>query len=98
MPGILVSPLPKETDFSSSFTDSGGAGESSSELENNQCFKNISEPNELTACLLLCPFQTKVGGPNPGGGSFEEVLSSTAHASAQSSAGAPRREEEELQC
>lgn len=36
---------------------------------------------------------------NHSGGSFEEVLSSTAHASAQSSVGGPlRAEEEELQC
>uniref|UniRef100_A0A5F4WB43 TPD52 like 1 n=1 Tax=Callithrix jacchus TaxID=9483 RepID=A0A5F4WB43_CALJA len=43
--------------------------------------------------------KTKVGGMNPNGGSFEEVLSSTAHASAQSLAGGSRRtKEEELQC
>ncbi|KAF6116682.1 TPD52 like 1 [Phyllostomus discolor] len=42
--------------------------------------------------------KTKVGGTNNSGGSFEEVLSSTAHASAQSSASGPRRAEEELQC
>ncbi|EAW48146.1 tumor protein D52-like 1, isoform CRA_e, partial [Homo sapiens] len=43
--------------------------------------------------------ETKVGGTNPNGGSFEEVLSSTAHASAQSLAGGSRRtKEEELQC
>ncbi|EAW48143.1 tumor protein D52-like 1, isoform CRA_b, partial [Homo sapiens] len=55
--------------------------------------------------LLHSPFhkyacyETKVGGTNPNGGSFEEVLSSTAHASAQSLAGGSRRtKEEELQC
>ncbi|XP_045428656.1 tumor protein D53 isoform X2 [Pipistrellus kuhlii] len=56
-------------------------------------------PTLSASCSLASlGWKTKVGGPNPGGGSFEEVLSSTAHASAQSSAGAPRREEEELQC
>lgn len=55
--------------------------------------------DKLTVPVPLGPFQTKVGGANHGGGSFEEVLSSTAHASAQSSAGGPRLAEgEELQC
>ncbi|XP_045428663.1 tumor protein D53 isoform X9 [Pipistrellus kuhlii] len=63
-------------------------------IGNSPTFKSFEERVETTVTSL----KTKVGGPNPGGGSFEEVLSSTAHASAQSSAGAPRREEEELQC
>ncbi|KAF7254476.1 hypothetical protein EYD10_00592 [Varanus komodoensis] len=43
---------------------------------------------------------TKVGGTSHPGGSFEEVLSSTAHASAQSSIAGTRlsEAEEELQC
>ncbi|KAI4539456.1 hypothetical protein MG293_010848 [Ovis ammon polii] len=53
----------------------------------------VESPNVNTCAI------TKVGGANHGGGSFEEVLSSTAHASAQSSAGGPRLAEgEELQC
>ncbi|XP_036173386.1 tumor protein D53 isoform X2 [Myotis myotis] len=63
-------------------------------MRNSPTFKSFEERVETTVTSL----KTKVGGTNPGGGSFEEVLSSTAHASAQSSAGAPRRAEEELQC
>ncbi|XP_045428659.1 tumor protein D53 isoform X5 [Pipistrellus kuhlii] len=66
-------------------------------MRNSPTFKSFEERVETTVTSLKETL-TKVGGPNPGGGSFEEVLSSTAHASAQSSAGAPRREEEELQC
>lgn len=49
---------------------------------------------------LFALFQTKVGGTSHTGGSFEEVLSSTAHASAQSSLAGTRlpESEEELQC
>lgn len=49
---------------------------------------------------LFAFFQTKVGGTSHTGGSFEEVLSSTAHASAQSSLAGTRlpESEEELQC
>ncbi|XP_036173387.1 tumor protein D53 isoform X3 [Myotis myotis] len=64
------------------------------DMRNSPTFKSFEERVETTVTSL----KTKVGGTNPGGGSFEEVLSSTAHASAQSSAGAPRRAEEELQC
>ncbi|XP_045428664.1 tumor protein D53 isoform X10 [Pipistrellus kuhlii] len=67
------------------------------DMRNSPTFKSFEERVETTVTSLKETL-TKVGGPNPGGGSFEEVLSSTAHASAQSSAGAPRREEEELQC
>lgn len=53
-----------------------------------------------TCCSLFALFQTKVGGTSHTGGSFEEVLSSTAHASAQSSLAGTRlpESEEELQC
>ncbi|OBS68312.1 hypothetical protein A6R68_03148, partial [Neotoma lepida] len=34
---------------------------------------------------------TKVGGTNHSGGSFEEVLNSTAHASSQNASGGPRQ-------
>lgn len=54
----------------------------------------------VTVIGLACSFQTKVGGTSQSGGSFEEVLSSTAHASAQSSSVGARlpETEEELQC
>lgn len=53
----------------------------------------------LTGFLSICPFQTKVGGTNHSGGSFEEVLNSTAHASSQNASGGPRQTtNEELQC
>ncbi|ELW69828.1 Tumor protein D53 [Tupaia chinensis] len=61
---------------------------------NSPTFKSFEERVETTVTSL----KTKVGGTNHSGGSFEEVLNSTAHASAQSSAGGPRRAEEELQC
>ncbi|KAJ8797422.1 hypothetical protein J1605_017650 [Eschrichtius robustus] len=65
------------------------------EIGNSPTFKSFEERVETTVTSL----KTKVGGTNHGGGSFEEVLSSTAQASAQSSAGGPRRAEgEELQC
>ncbi|XP_036727912.1 tumor protein D53 isoform X2 [Balaenoptera musculus] len=65
------------------------------DMRNSPTFKSFEERVETTVTSL----KTKVGGTNHGGGSFEEVLSSTAQASAQSSAGAPRRAEgEELQC
>ncbi|XP_054943495.1 tumor protein D53 isoform X1 [Physeter macrocephalus] len=64
-------------------------------MRNSPTFKSFEERVETTVTSL----KTKVGGTNHGGGSFEEVLSSTAQASAQSSAGGPRRAEgEELQC
>ncbi|KAM8788333.1 tumor protein D53 isoform 5-T5 [Rhynchonycteris naso] len=63
-------------------------------MRNSPTFKSFEERVETTVTSL----KTKVGGTNPGGGSFEEVLSSTAQASAQSSASGPRRAEEELQC
>ncbi|XP_037376246.1 tumor protein D53 isoform X2 [Talpa occidentalis] len=62
-------------------------------MRNSPTFKSFEERVETTVTSL----KTKVGGTNPGGGSFEEVLSSTAQASAQSTAAA-RRPEEELQC
>uniref|UniRef100_A0A4W2E275 TPD52 like 1 n=1 Tax=Bos indicus x Bos taurus TaxID=30522 RepID=A0A4W2E275_BOBOX len=65
------------------------------DMRNSPTFKSFEERVETTVTSL----KTKVGGANHGGGSFEEVLSSTAHASAQSSAGGPRLAEgEELQC
>ncbi|KAF6116678.1 TPD52 like 1 [Phyllostomus discolor] len=63
-------------------------------MRNSPTFKSFEERVETTVTSL----KTKVGGTNNSGGSFEEVLSSTAHASAQSSASGPRRAEEELQC
>ncbi|XP_014441515.1 tumor protein D53 [Tupaia chinensis] len=63
-------------------------------MRNSPTFKSFEERVETTVTSL----KTKVGGTNHSGGSFEEVLNSTAHASAQSSAGGPRRAEEELQC
>uniref|UniRef100_A0A8I3ZZ07 TPD52 like 1 n=1 Tax=Callithrix jacchus TaxID=9483 RepID=A0A8I3ZZ07_CALJA len=65
------------------------------DMRNSPTFKSFEERVETTVTSL----KTKVGGMNPNGGSFEEVLSSTAHASAQSLAGGSRRtKEEELQC
>lgn len=60
------------------------------------------EWHEKNHCFLYCfaLFQTKVGGTSHSGGSFEEVLSSAAHASAQSSISGTQlpENEEELQC
>ncbi|XP_040821260.1 tumor protein D53 isoform X4 [Ochotona curzoniae] len=65
------------------------------DMRNSPTFKSFEERVETTVTSL----KTKVGGMNHSGGSFEEVLSSTAHASAQSLAGGSlRSEEEELQC
>ncbi|XP_004587275.2 tumor protein D53 isoform X1 [Ochotona princeps] len=64
-------------------------------MRNSPTFKSFEERVETTVTSL----KTKVGGMNHSGGNFEEVLSSTAHASAQSLAGGSLRpEEEELQC
>ncbi|XP_065257438.1 tumor protein D53 [Emys orbicularis] len=65
-------------------------------MRNSPTFKSFEEKVETTVTSL----KTKVGGTSPSGGSFEEVLSSTAHASAQGSiTGTPLSEnEEELQC
>ncbi|NXW90810.1 TPD53 protein, partial [Alopecoenas beccarii] len=63
---------------------------------NSPTFKSFEEKVETTVTSL----KTKVGGTSHTGGSFEEVLSSTAHASAQSSLAGTRlpETEEELQC
>ncbi|NWX28571.1 TPD53 protein, partial [Notiomystis cincta] len=63
---------------------------------NSPTFKSFEEKVETTVTSL----KTKVGGTSHTGGSFEEVLSSTAHASAQSSLAGTRlpESEEELQC
>ncbi|NWJ02753.1 TPD53 protein, partial [Crypturellus undulatus] len=63
---------------------------------NSPTFKSFEEKVETTVTNI----KTKVGGTGHGGGSFEEVLSSTAHASAQSSLAGTRvpESEEELQC
>ncbi|NWV27441.1 TPD53 protein, partial [Origma solitaria] len=63
---------------------------------NSPTFKSFEEKVETTVTSL----KTKVGGTGHTGGSFEEVLSSTAHASAQSSLAGTRlpESEEELQC
>ncbi|XP_075453355.1 tumor protein D53 isoform X4 [Ascaphus truei] len=50
-------------------------------MRNSPTFKSFEERVESTVTTL----KAKVGGPNQTGGSFEEVLSSTANASAQSS-------------
>ncbi|NXH16218.1 TPD53 protein, partial [Bucco capensis] len=65
-------------------------------MRNSPTFKSFEEKVETTVTSL----KTKVGGTSQPGGSFEEVLSSTAHASAQSSLAATRlpESEEELQC
>ncbi|XP_075780220.1 tumor protein D53 isoform X2 [Pelodiscus sinensis] len=63
---------------------------------NSPTFKSFEEKVETTVTSL----KTKVGGTNHSGGSFEDVLSSAAHASAQSSIASPQLPEnkEELQC
>ncbi|XP_073075652.1 tumor protein D53 isoform X1 [Manis javanica] len=64
-------------------------------MRNSPTFKSFEERVETTVTSL----KTKVGGTNHGGGSFEEVLSSAAQASAQSAEGGPRRAQDgELQC
>ncbi|XP_020842636.1 tumor protein D53 isoform X1 [Phascolarctos cinereus] len=64
-------------------------------MRNSPTFKSFEERVETTVTSL----KTKVGGTSSGG-NFEEVLSSTAHASAQSAASAPRlpEKEGELRC
>ncbi|XP_043931120.1 tumor protein D53 isoform X2 [Protopterus annectens] len=65
------------------------------DMRNSPTFKSFEEKMENT----VTTFKTKVGGNNSSGGSFEEVLTSTAHASAQdSSAGTRLPEDEDLQC
>ncbi|XP_010218201.1 PREDICTED: tumor protein D53 isoform X3 [Tinamus guttatus] len=66
------------------------------DMRNSPTFKSFEEKVETTVTNL----KTRVGGTGHGGGSFEEVLSSTAHASAQSSLAGTRvpESEEELQC
>ncbi|XP_074043602.1 tumor protein D53 isoform X4 [Macrotis lagotis] len=65
------------------------------DMRNSPTFKSFEERVETTVTSL----KTKVGGV-PSGGNFEEVLSSTAHASAQSAAAIPRvsEKEGELRC
>ncbi|XP_027704415.1 tumor protein D53 isoform X2 [Vombatus ursinus] len=65
------------------------------DMRNSPTFKSFEERVETTVTSL----KTKVGGTSSGG-NFEEVLSSTAHASAQSAASAPRvpEKEGELRC
>ncbi|NWU24111.1 TPD53 protein, partial [Dyaphorophyia castanea] len=65
-------------------------------MRNSPTFKSFEEKVETTVTSL----KTKVGGTSHTGGSFEEVLSSTAHASAQSSLAGTQvpESEEELQC
>ncbi|NXG52755.1 TPD53 protein, partial [Psilopogon haemacephalus] len=72
------------------------ATNSSFSPRNSPTFKSFEEKVETTVTSL----KTKVGGTSHTGGSFEEVLSSTAHASAQSSLAGTRvpESEEELQC
>ncbi|XP_013372139.1 PREDICTED: tumor protein D53 [Chinchilla lanigera] len=64
-------------------------------MRNSPTFKSFEERVETTVTSI----KTKVGGTNHGGGNFEEVLSSTAQASAQSTLGGPQQAEDEgLQC
>ncbi|XP_032999618.1 tumor protein D53 isoform X1 [Lacerta agilis] len=65
-------------------------------MRNSPTFKSFEEKVETTVTSL----KTKVGGASHTGGSFEEVLNSAAHASAQSSTVSTRlpETEEELQC
>ncbi|KAM8999969.1 tumor protein D53 isoform X2 [Sarcophilus harrisii] len=65
-------------------------------MRNSPTFKSFEERVETTVTSL----KTKVVGGAPSGGNFEEVLSSTAHASAQSAAASPRvpEKEGELRC
>lgn len=65
------------------------------DMRNSPTFKSFEEKMENT----VTSFKTKVGGTSNSGGSFEEVLTSTAHASAQdSSAGTRLPENDDLQC
>ncbi|KAJ6655254.1 hypothetical protein lerEdw1_005598 [Lerista edwardsae] len=66
------------------------------DMRNSPTFKSFEEKVETTVISL----KTKVGSASHSGGSFEEVLNSTAHASAQSSVSSTRLPEtdEELQC
>ncbi|XP_021029846.1 tumor protein D53 isoform X3 [Mus caroli] len=65
------------------------------DMRNSSTFKSFEERVETTVASL----KTKVGGTNHGGGSFEEVLNSTAHASSQNASAGPRQtKDEELQC
>ncbi|XP_031236581.1 tumor protein D53 isoform X3 [Mastomys coucha] len=65
------------------------------DMRNSPTFKSFEERVETTVTSL----KTKVGGSSHSGGSFEEVLNSTAHASSQkASAGPGQTKEEELQC
>uniref|UniRef100_A0A8C8RGR1 TPD52 like 1 n=1 Tax=Pelusios castaneus TaxID=367368 RepID=A0A8C8RGR1_9SAUR len=65
-------------------------------MRNSPTFKSFEEKVETTVTSL----KTKVGGTSHSGGSFEEVLNSAAHASAQSSISSTQlpENEEELQC
>ncbi|XP_041106161.1 tumor protein D53 homolog isoform X1 [Polyodon spathula] len=56
-------------------------------MRNSPSFKSFEEKVESTVSTL----KSKVGVPSNSGGSFEEVLSSTAHASAQDIPAAPTR-------
>ncbi|XP_069463618.1 tumor protein D53 isoform X3 [Ambystoma mexicanum] len=79
-------------------------GKKLGDMRNTPTFKSFEERVESTVTTLkptLLEYKTKVGGPSNVGGSFEEVLNSTAHASAQSSsvAGTELPEDEEaIQC
>nr|XP_045015091.1 tumor protein D53 isoform X3 [Jaculus jaculus] len=65
------------------------------DMRNSPTFKSFEERVETTVTSL----KTKVGGTSHSGGSFEEVLSSTAQASSQSTSGGPRQAKaDELQC
>ncbi|XP_041106163.1 tumor protein D53-like isoform X3 [Polyodon spathula] len=59
----------------------------SQSIGNSPSFKSFEEKVESTVSTL----KSKVGVPSNSGGSFEEVLSSTAHASAQDIPAAPTR-------
>ncbi|XP_004860193.1 tumor protein D53 isoform X2 [Heterocephalus glaber] len=63
-------------------------------MRNSPTFKSFEGRIETT----VTSFKMKVGGAKHGGGDFEEVLSSTAQASAQSPPGGPWQAEEGPQC
>ncbi|XP_041106166.1 tumor protein D53 homolog isoform X5 [Polyodon spathula] len=73
---------------SAAFSNVGNAiSKKFGDMRNSPSFKSFEEKVESTVSTL----KSKVGVPSNSGGSFEEVLSSTAHASAQDIPAAPTR-------
>ncbi|RXM32880.1 Tumor protein D53 [Acipenser ruthenus] len=82
---------------SAAFSNVGTAiGRKFGDMRNSSSFKSFEEKVESTVSTL----KSKVGVPSNSGGSFEEVLSSAAHASAQDTPAAATRltESSEQQC